>query len=166
MSWSATLNENSLNMSRTLIICSSCSSAGTWRFVCGSQANAQSLQVEASSSLAAHPTTPASHVLPLNRVRDCPDGLPSDVWQNLVQARDRKMASEVEVAAALHQLNNLQTRVFAVLATSDKISADLASADAELAALTDARFQSLHNTEHIFHLNLGQVSAIVVTYFL
>ncbi|KAJ3099331.1 Cilia- and flagella-associated protein 43 [Phlyctochytrium planicorne] len=100
---------------------------------------------------------PEEPIRALDMSHDCPEGLPNDLWNRLVEARERKIGSEAEVKFYQKQLHGAQQLYQSVLDENEKIRKDIEKTNGEMAAFLEYKFQSTYNSETLFELKQGQV---------
>jgi predicted nucleic acid-binding Zn-ribbon protein len=93
----------------------------------------------------------------LNKEADCPEGLPEDVWQRLVEIRDRKIGTENDVRSTQRHFNEMQALVQAVVDESDRIRNETEKVSIALSEFIEYKFLSTYNVESLFQLKQGQV---------
>nr|KAJ3422347.1 Cilia- and flagella-associated protein 43 [Polyrhizophydium stewartii] len=94
---------------------------------------------------------------PLNQDVDMPEGLPLELWNKLVDLRDKKIATEQEVLTTSRKFNDMQTLVQNVLEESDRIRTESEKTANELAQFLEYKFQNTYNLDSLFNLKQGQV---------
>ena len=94
---------------------------------------------------------------PLNEMRDLPQGLGSDVWNKLIDFRDKKIAIEQQVHITNKHFNEMQTLVQNVLEESDRIRIETEKTSNELSQFMEYKFQNAYNLEILLALKQGQV---------
>ncbi|KAJ3343173.1 Cilia- and flagella-associated protein 43 [Gonapodya sp. JEL0774] len=107
-------------------------------------------------------------VAPLNSDKDMPDGLPSDVWNKLVELRDRKIASESELRTAARKLSEIQSLLDCSTREADRLRTEADQAAADLSAFKEHRVEAMYDVEMLLGFKQGQVEvpqAAVVTDF-
>ncbi|KAJ3215758.1 Cilia- and flagella-associated protein 43 [Clydaea vesicula] len=95
--------------------------------------------------------------LPLNIEVDLPEGISMELWQKLVELRDRKIALEKEVFIAFNRFQEMQTLVQAVLDESERIKQETDVLTSDLNQFLEYKFHSTYNVENLFQLKQGQV---------
>lgn len=93
----------------------------------------------------------------LNQATDLPDGLNIDIWNKLIEIRDKKIASETEVYVAGRNLKEMQSLVQGVLEESDQIKAEMEKTQNDLAQFLDYKIRNIFNLECLFEFKQGQV---------
>ncbi|KND03537.1 uncharacterized protein SPPG_01017 [Spizellomyces punctatus DAOM BR117] len=117
-----------------------------------------------------HPSRPTSHALtpafstlppptpcPLNPQTDTPEGLPADLFQNLIAIRNRKIQTEADLHTVSQTLHNLQTLITNLLEASDQIRLETEELTGEMNGFVDYRFGSTFDLEVLVGLKQGQV---------
>ena len=94
---------------------------------------------------------------PLNPKSDMPDGIGIDVWNKLVDLRDKKIASESDVSASSRRFLEMQWLVQNILEESDKIRVEIDRITQSLEEFAEYKFESAYNVESLFELKQGQV---------
>jgi cilia- and flagella-associated protein 43 len=95
--------------------------------------------------------------VPLNQVTDFPDGLPLEVWNKLVEIRDKKIATEMEVYQSGRLFKEIHRLVQNVLEESDNIKSATQKAIDDLTSFVDHKFKSTYNIELLLGFKQGQV---------
>ena len=93
----------------------------------------------------------------LNQATDMPDGLIIELWNRLVDIRDKKIGTEQEVVQAAKYLKEMQALVQNVLEESDTIKMEMEKAMNDLSQFLDYKFRNIYNIESLFHFKQGQV---------
>ncbi|ORY39430.1 WD40 repeat-like protein [Rhizoclosmatium globosum] len=107
---------------------------------------------------AATAVDPADEVFaPLVYEKDAIEGMTSDSWSKLVELRDRKIASEVEVKITQHALSDFQAIHQNVNDEAERIRKETDKVMSDLAAFAEYRFHTTYNPETLFELKQGQV---------
>ncbi|KAL7754306.1 hypothetical protein RI367_000287 [Sorochytrium milnesiophthora] len=101
---------------------------------------------------------PSSRPVPdLSIESDLPEGLSTDIWQNLVAFRNRKVDSEREVKNAQFRLGETQTIVQTLMQRMERLNAEAEHLSGELSDFMEYRFLSMYNMDNLFELKQGQV---------
>lgn len=93
----------------------------------------------------------------LNIELDLPEGLSSDLWNKLVELRDKKILLEQETFMAYNRFSEMQILVQAVLDESERIRTETDKLTADLNQFLDYKFHTTYNVESLFELKQGQV---------
>ncbi|KAI9327817.1 hypothetical protein DFJ73DRAFT_800748 [Zopfochytrium polystomum] len=88
---------------------------------------------------------------------DATAALPVDLFHQLCEHRDRKIAAEADMRRAAHRLSEVQGLLQAVSDDHDRIKRDADRAARDLAAFAEYRLQAMHNLDGLFQLKQGQV---------
>ena len=94
---------------------------------------------------------------PLTPETDLPEGIPMDVWNKLVEFRDRKIASEHDVKIFIKKFNVAQTLVETVSEESDQTRVDSEKTLKDYEKFQEYKFQNAFNVENLFVVKQGQV---------
>ncbi|KAJ3194324.1 Cilia- and flagella-associated protein 43 [Irineochytrium annulatum] len=94
---------------------------------------------------------------PLTHEADCPEGLNMDLWNRLVEFRDRKIASEGDVRVAMRRFQEMQQMCQGVMDENERIRKEMEKNHGDLSAFVEYRFHSTFNLESLFELKQGQV---------
>lgn len=86
-----------------------------------------------------------------------PEGLSVDLWNKLVELRERKIASERECRMAYNRFQEMQTLVQAVLDESERIRNETEKLTSDLNQFLEYKFHNTYNVESLFELKQGQV---------
>ncbi|KAJ3366938.1 Cilia- and flagella-associated protein 43 [Kappamyces sp. JEL0680] len=93
----------------------------------------------------------------LNQATDMPDGLSIELWNKLIDLRDKKISSEQDMHNSSRYLKEMQSLVQNVLEESDSIKTEMERAMTDLNQFLDYKFRNIHNIECLFELKQGQV---------
>ena len=93
----------------------------------------------------------------MNQEADIPEGLPLDIWNRLVESRDRKIASEMDIKACQKRLNQAQYLVSSLVEENEVIRQKIEEATKEQEKMREYKFQDAYNIENLFTLKQGQV---------
>ena len=99
------------------------------------------------------------HVDALSSESELPEGLSTDIWNKLVEARDRKITSERDARAALKRLNSCQALVSIMTEESDTVRIETEKTTKEYEQFLEYKFQNAHNVESLFTFKQGQVKS-------
>lgn len=94
---------------------------------------------------------------PLNPSMDMPDGLGHDLWNKLVEYRDKKIVLELEVFNTGRYFKEMQSLVQMVLEESERLRVQLDKVTNDIAQFKEYRFRSMYNIEILFGFKQGQV---------
>jgi hypothetical protein len=95
--------------------------------------------------------------VPLNQATELPDGLSVDVWNKLVEIREKKIAAELEVYHTGRLFKEMHSLVQNVLEESDNIKAATQKAMDDLTLFVDHKFRNTYNVEMLVGFKQGQV---------
>lgn len=98
-------------------------------------------------------STPVS----LNQATDMPDGLSLDVWNKLVEIRDKKILLELDVYTTGRSLKETQALVQNVLDESDTIKSEMEKTINDLNQFLEYKFKNVYDLECLFEFKQGQV---------
>lgn len=94
---------------------------------------------------------------PLNAELDLPEGLSMDLWDKLVELRDKKIQLEQETFLAYNRFTELQVLVQSILDESERIRLETDKLSSDLEQFLDYKFHMAYNVESLFELKQGQV---------
>jgi hypothetical protein len=95
--------------------------------------------------------------VPLNQATELPDGLSVDVWNKLVEIRDKKIAAELEVYHTGRLFKEMHSLVQNVLEESDNIKVATQKAMDDLTLFVDHKFRNTYDVEMLIGFKQGQV---------
>ena len=98
-------------------------------------------------------STPVS----LNQATDMPDGLSLDIWNKLVEIRDKKILLELDVYTTGRSLKETQALVQNVLDESDMIKSEMEKTINDLNQFLEYKFKNVYDLECLFQFKQGQV---------
>jgi cilia- and flagella-associated protein 43 len=107
--------------------------------------------------IGAKDTTELELTAPLNPKTDMPEGIPQEVWNKLVDIRERKIAAEMDVHVSGRHFKEMQTLLHGVTADAELVRVNIDRIVAELEEFEEYKFQSRCNVENLFELKQGQV---------
>jgi hypothetical protein len=93
----------------------------------------------------------------LNPETDMPEGLPKEVWDKLVEFRDRKILLEQDVKVTSKKFNEMQNLVSQVVHESERIKVEMDILNKEYEDFLEYKFMSIYNLEGLFVLKQGQI---------
>ena len=93
----------------------------------------------------------------LNPETDMPEGLAKDVWDKLVEFRDRKILLEQDVRVTSRKFNEMQNLVTQVVHEADRIKTEMDALAQEYEEFQEYKFMSVYNLEGLFMLKQGQI---------
>ncbi|KAJ3212328.1 Cilia- and flagella-associated protein 43 [Dinochytrium kinnereticum] len=100
---------------------------------------------------------PDEPIRPLDSSKDWPEGLPGDVWNRLLEFRDKKILSENDVKNSQRKLQEVQQVYQSILDENERIRKETERVNGEMAAFLEYKFQSTYNLETLYELKQGQV---------
>lgn len=93
----------------------------------------------------------------LNQATDMPDGLSLDVWNKLVEIRDKKIALEQDVYSSGRSLKETQLLVQNALDDCDNIKSEMEKTMNDLNQFLEYKFRNIYDLECLFEFKQGQV---------
>lgn len=93
----------------------------------------------------------------LSQATDMPDGLSQDLWNKLLEIRDKKISLEQDVYSTGRSLKETQSLVQSVLDESDTIKAEMEKTVSDLTQFIEYKFHNIYNLECLFEFKQGQV---------
>jgi hypothetical protein len=95
--------------------------------------------------------------VPLNQSTELPDGLGIEIWNRLVEIRERKIMSELELHYASKNFKEMQMLIQYVLEESEQIRLKTEHILAKISTFFDYKFNNIYNVEILLDLKQGQV---------
>jgi hypothetical protein len=95
---------------------------------------------------------------------DFPQELSAEIWNKLVEHRDKKIQSEKDVRLSLRRYNRHQQLATSIAALNEEVRSNLEKTQKDFEELQEFKFQSLYNVETLFSLKQGQVMFIIIKY--
>ncbi|KAI8914669.1 WD40-repeat-containing domain protein [Gorgonomyces haynaldii] len=89
--------------------------------------------------------------------QDMPEGIGIDVWNKLVEIRDRKIEAEIRLFTTSRRFQQLQNLVQNLLEDSERLRGEIDRVNSDLEEFAEYKFQSMYNVESLFQLKQGQV---------
>lgn len=96
-------------------------------------------------------------VAPLNPNTDIPEGISQEIWNKLVEIRDRKILAEQDVIVTGRYFKEMQNLLHSFTTDMEALRINIEKVTAELEEFEEYKFQARHNVEHLFELKQGQV---------
>jgi hypothetical protein len=95
---------------------------------------------------------------------DFPQELSIEVWNKLVEHRDKKVQSEKDVRLALRRYNRHQLLATSITVLNEEVRSKLEKTQKDYEEIQELKFQSLYNVETLFSLKQGQVMFLIINY--
>lgn len=96
-------------------------------------------------------------VPPLIMKTDMPEGVPYDIWNKLVEFRDRKIAIELDIFISGRNFKESQNLLQSYTVDIEAYRIDIEKITNEIEEFEESKFQSRFNVEHIYELKQGQI---------
>jgi hypothetical protein len=93
----------------------------------------------------------------LNQATEIPDGLGVEIWNKLVEVRDRKIKVEIELFNTNRNLKEVQTLIQNVLYESEVIRVETEHVMEAITQFLDYKYLNIYNVELLLDLKQGQV---------
>lgn len=93
----------------------------------------------------------------LNPDIDMPEGLSIEGWTKLVEIRDKKIMSEIDLGLSARALKEMQSVLHSTASDSEAMRLEIERLVIELEEFEEYKFQSRYNIENLFEFKQGQV---------
>ncbi|KAI9144642.1 hypothetical protein BKA69DRAFT_723924 [Paraphysoderma sedebokerense] len=88
---------------------------------------------------------------------DLPPDITMDLWNKLVEYRQKKIIAEAEVQVASQKFSDTQAIIQSITAHADALKAKTEAATSELTRLTESHDLTMYDVENLYQLKQGQV---------